>query len=123
MYERHDVVIPAYVGFEDFACAWVGDVWTVGVGDWAGEIAYDAVAGVFHRHGGVVLGPFFAADCVFEACFLKGFLPVVDACDEVFAPLLGGGWVYVVDDGLDGLYELALTHFFDVFGAWFEAVA
>ena len=86
----------------------------VGVGDGRGQIADDGEAGVFQAHRGVVLGPFLADDGILEAGLLKGGVPVVDAGDEVGAPLLGCGGVDVIDNLFLGLDQFAALHLLDV---------
>ena len=114
MNELHHVVVPADVAFEDFARTGVVHVGAIGVLDGRGEVADDRVAGVLHAHGGVVLRPFQGVNRVFEPGFLESHLPVVDALDEVLAPLLGRSGVDVVNDGLLRLDELTALHLLGV---------
>lgn len=107
--QGHDVVIPADVALQNLAGARVVDLRAIGIGDVAGEVADDAVAGILHRHGAVI-GPLLTADSILETGLLKGLLPVVHTLNEVGPPLLGRSGVYIIDDGLLGLYEVPPPH-------------
>ena len=122
VYERHDIVVPADVALYDFTAAGVADMRAVGIGDGTGQVAYHAVAGILHAHGGV-LGPLLAAYGILETGPLEGHLPVVDTLYEVLPPLLGRGGVDVVDDGLLGFHEFSAAHLLDILGTGLQPVA
>ena len=98
MHKFHDVVIPADVAFKDFSAAWVVNLRAVGVGDGGSEITDDGESGIFHGHAVNAVGPLLRTNGVFETGFLKRFLPVVHALNEIGSPLLGGGRVDVIDN-------------------------
>ena len=121
--ERHDIVVPADVAFEDFAGTRVMDIGSIGVGRGGSEVADYGEAGVLHAHVGIVFRPFLGADGVLPARLLEGLLPVVHAGDQVRAPLLRGRRVDVVDDGLDRLHEFAALLLLHVLRTGFQAPA
>ena len=122
--ERHHIVVPADVALQNLASTRVADMRSIGIGDGRSQVADDGETGVLHRHHTVLaLRPLQGVDGILEACLLKGFLPVVDTGNEVFAPLLGRGRVYVVDDRFDGLYQFATTHLLDILRTWLQAPA
>ena len=123
VHERHHIVIPADVAFEDFAGARVVDIGSIGVRRGGGEVADHGEPGVLQAHVGIVLGPFLGVDGVLPAGLLEGLLPVVHAGDQVRTPLLRGGRVDVIDDGLDRLHELAPLLLFHVLRTGFQAPA
>ena len=99
------------------------DIGSIGVRRGGGEVADHGEPGVLHAHVGIVLGPFLGVDGVLPAGLLEGLLPVVHAGDQVRAPLLRGGRVDVVDDGLDRLHELAPLLLLHVLRTGFKAPA
>ena len=117
--ELHHVVVPADVRLNNLARARVADVRTVGVGDGRGQVADYREAGVLEAHAKRVgiLGPLLGADGVLPAGLLEGHLPVVDAHDQVLAPLLRRGRVDVVNDRLLGFHQLAAFHALGILGA------
>ena len=121
MNQRHHIVVPADVALQDFACARVAHVRSVGIGYGAGQIADDGVSGILHRHDAVLaLRPFQCIDGILEAGLLEGLLPVVHAGDEVLAPLFRCGRVDVVYDGLRGFHQFAPAHLLHVLGPGFQ---
>ena len=114
MEERHHVVVPTDVAFQNLACAGVVNVRSVGVFYVRGQVAYARVARILHGHIGTVRWPFLAHNGILEACLFESLLPVVDTLDEVFAPLHGCGGVDIVDDGLLWFDEFAVFPAFQV---------
>ena len=109
------------MSLDDFAGARVYDARTVCVLRLRRQVAYHRETGIVDRHRRVVLGPLLANDGILEAGSLKGFVPVVDAGNEVFHPFLRRCRVNIVDNLLLRLCQLAGLVGFRVFR--FQTVA
>ena len=125
MHQRHHIVIPADVAFQDFTAAGIVHVGAVGIGNGGSQIADDGETRIFQAHAQFlgILRPFLGADGVLPSGLLEGDLPVIDTGNEVRTPLPGRSGIDIIDNGLDGLYELSPFLLFYVLGTGFQAPA
>ena len=108
-------MVPADVALYNLAAAGVRHVRAIGVLYLSRQIAQHTVAGVVDAHVGVI-GPRLGLDGVLEAGSLERHVPVFYSLNQVGHPLLRGGGVYVVHDGLYRLHELSRAVGLDIAG-------
>ena len=102
--------------FDDFTAAGVFYMWSVSILGLRGKVAYHVETGIIETHRRVVGGPLLALDGILKACLFEGDVPVIDAFNKVWHPLLGRCGVDIEHDGLDGFYQFAASVAFNVFG-------
>ena len=108
------------MAFQNLAAPGVMDLGAISIGDVRSKITQHAETGIFEAHGAVIFRPFLSENGIFETCFFKSRLPVVDSLDQVRTPFFRGGGIYIVNDGLYGFHQFSPLPFFHVFGPGFQ---
>ena len=118
--QRHHIMIPAYMCFDDFTTAGVYDTRPVCILRLRRQITHDGEPRIVHRHRGIIR-PVLGRYGILKAGSFKSLVPIVDTCLQVRHPLLGRSGVNIEHDLLLGLNQFSSLIRFQVFGL--QAVA
>src|SRR5687767_8854198 len=114
---------PADMAFQDLTTSRISNTRAICIFNRRGLVYYGRITGIFETPIRVIGRCFFSNDRILETSFLKSYLPVINALDQIRDPFFRSSRVNIKNDWLFWFYQFPPHVFSPILIFWFQAPA